>query len=72
MYPFSSLSVKKNPISVLKVSADICWVGMEGMARPFSILEIRPGDKPLSLAGSFWVRPESLRNSLRHFTDINF
>jgi len=35
MYPLSSLSVKKNPISVLRVSAIICRVGMEGMVRPF-------------------------------------
>ena len=63
MYPFSSLSVKKNTMSVLRLSARICRVGMDGMLRPFSIREIRAGNRPVIFAINFWVRPELLRCS---------
>jgi hypothetical protein len=35
MYPFFSLSVKKNPISVWRTSAIVCKAGIEGMVKLF-------------------------------------
>jgi hypothetical protein len=42
MCPCSSLSVKKNPISVGRTSAIVCKVGEEGMVRPLLNLDLTP------------------------------